>query len=454
MNVLALEINDSGLLIGSLQDWHDAGPGYAMLDPEGLSLGEEARGQARLRPRRLNNRYWLELNTRPLASPQPYAGTAADLVCAQLADLWQRFGGDAGQLVLIVPGYLGSEALGLLLGIARECEVPVAGMVDTAVAGLAGRARGRRMLHLDAHLHLSLLTELEVGAEVRRGSVELIDGAGLAGLSQVWIDTVAAAFVHQTRFDPLHHAATEQSLFDQIEDWITVLGAGEDLTVQIEYESRPVAAQVGRRQMLEAAFPIYDRMARAVETVVAASGRLHLGLTHRLGRLPGLPERLARIEAVELIGLPPASALQGALRFREHVVSGDESVHFITALPAGDRPEPEPEPTPQADGDPHPRPTHLLSGAVAWEISDRPLTVGSAPPADARPVLATGNLDGISRTHCQVFRSGDRVLVEDHSRYGTFVNDRRIESRATLRAGDVLRVGVPGCEFLLVEART
>jgi pSer/pThr/pTyr-binding forkhead associated (FHA) protein len=52
-----------------------------------------------------------------------------------------------------------------------------------------------------------------------------------------------------------------------------------------------------------------------------------------------------------------------------------------------------------------------------------------------------------------VFRSADRVVVEDHSRYGTFVNDRRIESRATLRAGDVLRVGAPGCEFLLVEAR-
>ena len=65
-----------------------------------------------------------------------------------------------------------------------------------------------------------------------------------------------------------------------------------------------------------------------------------------------------------------------------------ESVHFITALPAGDRPEPEPEPSPHADGDPHPLPHHLLSGAVAWEISERPLTVGSAPPADARPVLA------------------------------------------------------------------
>lgn len=453
MTVLALEINDSGLLIGTQQDHQEAGPGYAMLDPEGLSLGESARSQARLRPRRMNNRYWLELDTRPLASPQPYAATAADLACAQLGELWERFGGGAAQVVLVVPGYMNSEALGLLLGIARECGVPVAGMVDTAVAGLAGRAGGSRMLHLDAHLHLSLLTEIEVGMEVRRSNVEQIEGAGFAGLSQVWIDTVASAFVHQTRFDPLHHAATEQSLFDCIEHWIAALGAGEDLTVQIEHESRSIAVQIGRRQMLEAVAPVYDRITRAVENAARSLGPLRLGLTDRLARLPGMPERLARIDGVDLMRLPPASALEGALRFRDAVMSDGETVNFVTALPAGPAPEAGLVPPPDVSQDSRPLPTHLLSGSVAWEISGHPLTLGSSPPADARPVMATGNLEGISRRHCEVFRRDDEVVVEDHSRYGTFVNGRRIDARASLRAGDVLRIGAPGCEFLLVEAR-
>jgi hypothetical protein len=33
------------------------------------------------------------------------------------------------------------------------------------------------------------------------------------------------------------------------------------------------------------------------------------------------------------------------------------------------------------------------------------------------------------------------------------VNDRRIAESAPLKAGDVLRVGTPGSEFLLLEAR-
>ena len=453
MRVLALEINDSGLLVGSDDAHQEAGPGYAMLDQERLSLGEEARRLARLRPRRLHNRFWLELDTRPLPRPVPYAATAADLAHAQMADLWERFGDDAEAVVLVVPGYFGSEALGLLLGIARACEMPVRGMVDAAVAALAGRGLGQRMLYLDAHLHVSVLTELEVSAELSRGAVQLIDGSGLATLSQAWIDTVAAAFVNQTRFDPLHHAATEQSLFDCVDDWITALSAGEDLTVQIEPEGSPIAVQVSRRQMLEAAAPVYERIARMVESTAQRLGPLRVAMSERIGRLPGLPERLARIEAVDTLTLPAAAAVEGALRFQEQICSGGEHINFIVALPAGRVTAAEIETPPQVADDTRPHPTHLLAGSVAWEISAQPLTIGSAPASDARSVIISGNLEGVSRRHCQVLVRGDDVVVEDHSRFGTFVNDRRISSVATLRAGDVLRVGAPGTTLLLVEAR-
>lgn len=458
MRVLALEINDSGLRVGSDEAHQEAGPGYAMLDPERLSLGEEARQQARLRPRRLHSRFWLELDTRSLPRPVPYAATAADLAHAQMADLWERFGDDAEAVVLVVPGYFGGEALGLLLGIARACEIPVRGMVDTAVASLAGRGTGQRMLHLDAHLHVSVLTELNVSGELSRGAVHLIDGSGVADLSQAWIDTVAKAYVHQTRFDPLHHAATEQSLFDRIDDWILALSGGDDLTVQIEHDGNPIAVQISRRQMLEAAAPGYERIARMVESTAQRLGPLHVAISDRIGRLPGLVERLGRIETVETLILPPAAAVVGALRFQAQICTGGEDTHFVIALPAGSATAPgsaaETETPPQVADDTRPRPTHLLADAVAWEISQDPLTIGSAPAADSRPVMITGNLEGVSRRHCQVFLRGDEVLVEDHSRFGTFVNDHRISSVATLRAGDLLRVGAPGSTLLLVEARS
>jgi pSer/pThr/pTyr-binding forkhead associated (FHA) protein len=44
------------------------------------------------------------------------------------------------------------------------------------------------------------------------------------------------------------------------------------------------------------------------------------------------------------------------------------------------------------------------------------------------------------------------VWLEDHSTYGTFVNDEKVSGRIELRAGDRLRIGSPGVECELVLA--
>ena len=59
MTVLALEINDVDLTLGRADgSWQSLGPGYALLDPGQPLIGDEARAQARLRPKRLQNRFW------------------------------------------------------------------------------------------------------------------------------------------------------------------------------------------------------------------------------------------------------------------------------------------------------------------------------------------------------------------------------------------------------------
>jgi pSer/pThr/pTyr-binding forkhead associated (FHA) protein len=42
------------------------------------------------------------------------------------------------------------------------------------------------------------------------------------------------------------------------------------------------------------------------------------------------------------------------------------------------------------------------------------------------------------------------VIVEDHSTYGTFLNGSRLEGRASLAAGDRLRLGTPGIVLQLI----
>lgn len=63
-------------------------------------------------------------------------------------------------------------------------------------------------------------------------------------------------------------------------------------------------------------------------------------------------------------------------------------------------------------------------------------TVGRAPRADFVVDAAL-----VSRLHCRLTASDERVEVEDlSSTNGTYVNDRRVD-RAQLASGDRLRVG-------------
>jgi pSer/pThr/pTyr-binding forkhead associated (FHA) protein len=59
---------------------------------------------------------------------------------------------------------------------------------------------------------------------------------------------------------------------------------------------------------------------------------------------------------------------------------------------------------------------------------------------------------GVSRRHCSLRREGERTVLIDHSRHGTWVNGARVRERAPVRPGDRVRVGTPGVEFTLISA--
>ena len=46
---------------------------------------------------------------------------------------------------------------------------------------------------------------------------------------------------------------------------------------------------------------------------------------------------------------------------------------------------------------------------------------------------------------------GDGVVLVDHSRYGTWVNEERVAGRARLHAGARVRIGEPGIELALIS---
>ena len=86
-------------------------PGFALLEDQRLVTGDEAFRQARIKPRRIQNRYWADLTTEPLADQLKSHLSAADLVIQQLEQLAEA--GAGSELVVAVPAYMSSQQLGL-----------------------------------------------------------------------------------------------------------------------------------------------------------------------------------------------------------------------------------------------------------------------------------------------------------------------------------------------------
>jgi len=95
-------------------------------------------------------------------------------------------------------------------------------------------------------------------------------------------------------------------------------------------------------------------------------------------------------------------------------------------------------------------PTHLLHGHTAYPIGNLALVLGSQEGEEARQITLASDMPGVSRRHCSLLRKNGQCVLEDHSRYGTFLNGHRIDGSSVLQVGDVVRIGSPGFEFQLI----
>src|SRR5690606_11450228 len=163
-----------------------------------------------MRPRPCGMRSWAGWSLAP-GSAGIGDLNSAELAYRQLEALWKRFGDGAAGVVLVVPGSYTREQLGLLLGIAEECGMPVAALVDAAVAAANRPYPGRRVVHVDAGLHRVSVTAVEQADEAVVGDELALESTGLAAVQDMVARWIAETFVLATRFDPFHHADSEQT---------------------------------------------------------------------------------------------------------------------------------------------------------------------------------------------------------------------------------------------------
>jgi hypothetical protein len=433
-------------------------PGVAVLEDRKTLSGDEAAARIRLKPLLAQTNFWRSLSTEPLIRPSSLARTTADVAYAQANDVLAPHKDDTEGVVLAIPAGYTREQLGLLLGVINETGVTVAGVVDAGLAACSLEPAPARVLHLDLELHQAILTVLDyAGAKsanerggLKRSRYEIAPRRGLLALQQSWMQLIAENFVRSTRFDPLHDAANEQNVLNQLPQWLDQLQHGESVNLTLAFGDRPLEVEVNREQFIAAAEQHYAELVRLVQDARVAGLPIELSVSHRVASLPGLVDRLRTLRDCSLRVLPRGAAALGALQYRDVIRRTPESLALIYQLPV---PRSDAAAVVDAAHDATPvqlRPTHVLFQGRAWRISEQALAIGWSPGSD-RSLQLPSAAPGVSRAHCTVVRRNGSVVVEDRSTYGSFVNEERVVGHTVLTVGDRLRLGTPGVTLEMIQ---
>ena len=439
MTVAVIEINDVGISTYFDERIQAVEPASAILDNKTLLLGSAASKQMRLKPSWTNDKFWSQLNMEPLNNGTKAIRHHADLAYAQLEQIWRLAADRCDALILAVPGTFQKPQLALLLGICKELGMPVKGLVDSAVAATSEQQGGRQLLHLDAQLHRIVLTTFDQGARLQRAGVVVIAESGLTQLRNRWANVISDVFVRATRFDPMHGAVSEQALYDQLPAWLEAISSQESSELDLEVDGRKHSVGIQKDQLVGGAADIYPKIVEQVRSRMDSAGCTLL-LSHRFNGFPGLDDTLGLLPNCEVVRLPLTAASTGVLAHQDHITATGDNISFVTGVPWSE----------QDIGSAHEdlTPTHLVYQGRARPITATGFLIGTEVPNGG--INLSGISQGISRQHCTIRRDGDIVRVEDHSRFGTFLNEMKVTESTPLQAGDVLRLGEPGEELLLV----
>lgn len=205
-----LDIQDRA--IGLLGDaGEQRSPGFVCLDSrQKLIFGEPARDQSRLSPTRSDSLFWKDISTRPNRVNLSGARHSADLVWRHLQELQLD-----SLTAIALPVHYNDEQKALMGGILGSLGVSGALLVNRALLAAMQFSNAQGMVEMQLH-QLVKAKYRRADGELSVQSVEVYPGYGLLGLVDMLMRHLQTLFIEKTRFDPMHQAVTEQSLFDQV----------------------------------------------------------------------------------------------------------------------------------------------------------------------------------------------------------------------------------------------
>jgi hypothetical protein len=464
MSLIGIELSDAGIMAAGsttgkllqIDGQAYASPGFALPEKGGLLVGKAAESKAHLFPRQIIHHFWDHLNTDPLEQPgQRVPQSTAEIAYSHLDRIWQHLQKHGNEVIIAVPGFYDRQQLGLILGIANELSIPVKGFVPLALAASVGAHPGKMMLHLDIHLHRLEATYLKQGQQLTLEDSVTGTEKGLINLHKLWAEAIGQEFVSSTRFDPFHQAASEQELYNRLPGILYNLQHSPSIAFDMTGGSRTYGITLTRERLARQAESVYAEIGHIIEGLRTQHGEnessVVLQLTHRLARLPGCKEILAGIKDAEIFELEEGAGARGILEIWHQLSDRSDSggISFFTSRPLQNARAAQGQDRP-IDYSRKAYPTHLLYRNLAYQITDKPLTVGCARGSEQNDVTITGETAGVCPTHFKIELLGGEIVLHDMSAQGTFVDEKRVNGSIALKLGQTIRVGTPGEQLQVI----
>lgn len=365
MTILGIELCDAGFEAACPKDGHGGYPvvdgggplgwlGLAYQDGAKTLYGAAAEGAWYSRPKQVTHECWSRLSheASPLGPPgRPYS--YSQLAYFFLRDYCTRVTGVTGapdRAVLAVPGdYLldaptEEERVGLLLGMADELKLPLAGVADMAVAALCDPRveyfdRSLPVLVIDIHMRGAELTLLRTGADggLTRQDFAKVSHTGFNDLMRHLTGTMANRFLRHTTFDIQEDGRLAQAFYRQTKEFLLTGVMGYHY--QINTGSRTYEL-IATRDQLEADLAAFNQSmvqgAQAIlQKIAGRAPRCTVALTARTSLLAGLPAALHAAGLSRVLHLPAGAAAGGAVRLgaRAEALPSIHDVPVITTAP-------------------------------------------------------------------------------------------------------------------------
>jgi hypothetical protein len=457
MTLMAIEMSDAGILAAAGQPARRIpvdgaaldSPGYILTLKKKLTVGHAAKSLAHHYPRQIQHRFWDQLSAIPLKQPEPWANNYAEMAHVHLSAIWERIRSSGSSVVMTVPAFFTKDQMGLLLGIAQDLDMSVSGFINQAVAACPHPMDTPHLLHVDAHLHRTEVSLLGQGDRLELLKTLTLD-SGLLGLQRRWIEAIAKEFVSATRYDPLHAAASEQALYDQLPDVLRALANNPATTVQTRSDHAVHHISLATEILIDTATDYYEQIGNLVvnlmDTQAPEKSGVTLLLSHRLADWAGFQSFLRRRLQVDIVELPPGAAAKNALAIWDQLErpAGETGAFFFKQRRWGVQDAPK---TPQqTEASPHaghppdtPLPTHLLYRHIAYSFVHTPLAIIATDPGTDKHVSVVPYDPGQTDILCSVGMEDGDVILRVPGARAVFVDGQKIIGKTTLALGQALQ---------------